>query len=136
MSERAMIPTTYYAYNRICMEKIDSCLAYSRINAAKHFAAKKKISLKQWLEIYTTFEYKDYAKLYGRNVYFKHNGVTMFQYKVLKYQMHVVLRFNDTFETMPKIITKNNFIGFLKEMKDNGWDIVIEKYPSEIEKDR
>ena len=121
-------PTQYYAYNRICMEKIDSCIALSRLNAAKSFAAKKKISIKEWLEIYTVFPYKEYRAIYGKNIYFKRDGVTMFQYKVLKFQLHVVLRFNDSVMNLPKIITKNNFIEFMSEMRRTGWDIVVEEY--------
>lgn len=43
----------YYAILRACKEKTgDSYLGFSRLSAAKHFAAKKLISLKDWLKIY------------------------------------------------------------------------------------
>lgn len=43
----------YHAILRSCKEKTDSVFSFSRLSAAKHFAAKKLISLKDWLKIYT-----------------------------------------------------------------------------------
>lgn len=44
----------YFAILRSCNEKTgDSVVAFSRLSAAKHFAAKKLISLKNWLKIYS-----------------------------------------------------------------------------------
>lgn len=113
------------------MEKIDSCIACSRLNAAIYFAKKKKITLRNWLEIYNVFAYKNYDKIYGKNIFFKYRGITLIQYKVLKFQLHVVQRFNNTELELRKIITKNNFITFLDKMNKDGWEIMIEQYPSE-----
>lgn len=122
-----MIPKTYYAYNRICMEKMDSCRAYSRLSAAKFFAKKKQISLKDWLEIFIAYEYADYNKIYGKNISFLRKGIIVVQYRVLRYGQHVVRQFNDSGMALPKVITKSNFIGFMKEMKDIGWKMIIEE---------
>ena len=44
----------YYSYLKCNNEKTgDSILASSRLNAAIHFADKKKIALKDWLNIYS-----------------------------------------------------------------------------------
>lgn len=44
---------TYYMHLRCNNEKTyDSCIALSRLNAAKYFANKKQIPLKKWLKIY------------------------------------------------------------------------------------
>lgn len=123
-------PKTYYAYNRVCMEKIDSCVAFTRIGAAKMFAAKKQISLKDWLKIFVTYNYKDCDKLYGRNVYFRKNDKTMLQYKVLKQNLLVVQRFNESDTHPQKLMTRNNFIEFMKFMQGCGYTVDIEKYPT------
>lgn len=123
-------PKTYYAYNRVCMEKIDSCFAFTRLGAAKIFAAKKQISLKDWLKIYVTYSYKDCDKFYGKNVYFRKNNKTWMQYKVLKFDMLVVQRFNELDIHPQKVMTRNNFIHFMKFMEDCGYKVDIEKYPA------
>jgi len=44
----------YYCILRSCSEKTgDSYFGLSRLSAAKHFAAKKLIALKDWLKIYS-----------------------------------------------------------------------------------
>lgn len=122
-------PKTYYAYNRTCMEKFDSCIAFSRLSAAKIFAAKKQIGLKDWLEIYVTYNYKDCSLMYGKNVYFKKDGDTVMQYKVLRGPMLVIQRFNDSSVYPTKVMTRNNFINFMHFMKGCGYKVEIEQYP-------
>lgn len=123
-------PKTYYAYSRVCMEKFDSCVAFSRLGAAKIFAARKNISMKDWLNIYVTYNYKDCNKFYGKNVYFRKEGTTWMQYKVLKYNLLVVQRFNDSMVYSPKLMTRNNFIAFMRFMEGCGYVVDIEKYPA------
>ena len=122
----------YYAYNRACMEKIDSCEAYSRLDAAKIFSSKKQITLKAWLNIYITYPFENMDKMYGKNVYFRKNGITYLQYKVLKNNMHVVQRFNDSDLYSKSVMTRNNFIRFMSLMKDHDYVIDIEQYPNPV----
>jgi len=126
----ALTPKTYYAYNRTHMEKIDSCVAFSRLSAAKIFAEKKRISLKDWLKIYVTYNCKNFNKLYGRNVYFRKNGICTIQYKVLKGGLLIVQRFNVSTISPNKLMTHKNFIDFIKFMKSSGYDIDVDYYPA------
>lgn len=119
-------PKTYYAYSRSCMEKIDSCIAFNRIGAARIFAEKKRISLKDWLKIYSTYPYKECNKLYGKNIYFKKDGVVVMQYKFLKFEMPVVQRFNMTLINCTKVMSRNNFLSFMKFMQGCGYTVQIE----------
>lgn len=44
----------YFCILRSCSEKTgDSFFGFSRLSAAKHFAAKKLIAVKDWLKIYS-----------------------------------------------------------------------------------
>lgn len=124
-----LTPKKFYAYNRTHMEKLDSCMAFSRLAAAKIFAAKKQISLRDWLKIYVTHNCKDFDKLYGRNVYFRRNGTCVIQYKVLKGGLLTVQRFNISNISPNKLMTHKNFINFVKFMKSCGYDIDVDYYP-------
>jgi len=119
-------PETYYAYSRSCMEKIDSCVAFSRISAARTFADKKQISLKNWLKIYVTYDYNGYSSMYGKNVYFKKNSEKLIQYKVLKGDLLVLQRFNDSDVLPAKAMTRTSFISFMRFMKRCGYIVEIE----------
>jgi len=108
------------------MEKIDSCIAFSRIGAARIFAEKKHISLKDWLRIYNTYTYKECDKLYGKNIYFKKDDVVVMQYKFLKFEMPVVRRFNMSSVNCTKVMSRNNFLSFMKFMQGCGYTVQIE----------
>lgn len=119
---------TYYAYSRSCMEKIDSCQAFSRKDAAKKFAAKKQISLKDWLGIYVPYTNPEMDKMYGKNIYINKDGVLEMQYKVLKFELLVVRRSAEpsALSFAPKIFTRNKFCGFLDFLKKQNYLIKIE----------
>lgn len=46
----------YYLRNDPAKESIGSCYTYSRLNAAKFFAFKKRLTLKNFLEIWAVEE--------------------------------------------------------------------------------
>lgn len=53
---------TYHCYMLCDMEKTgDWVMTTSRLSAAKYFAKKKNISLKEWLKIYTAFSKSTYS---------------------------------------------------------------------------
>lgn len=118
---------TYYAYSRSCMEKIDSCQAISRKDAAKKFAAKKQISLKDWLGIYVPYTNPEMDKMYGHNIFFKKDGIVEMHYKVLKFELLVIRRsaIEDTKSFAVKVMTRNKFCNFIQAMKKQNYTVVI-----------
>lgn len=121
---------TYYAYSRSCMEKIDSCQAFSRKEAAKKFADKKQISLKDWLGIYVPYSNSDMDKMYGKNIFFKKDNVIEMHYKFLKFELLVVRRSTTNEKITRKVMTRNNFCNFIEYMKKQNYTVVIETYPA------
>lgn len=121
---------TYYAYSRSCMEKIDSCQAFSRKEAAKKFADKKQISLKDWLGIYVPYSNSDMDKMYGKNIFFKKDSVIEMHYKFLKFELLVVRRSTTNEKITRKVMTRNNFCNFIEYMKKQNYTVVIETYPA------
>lgn len=125
---------TYTAHQSTTLEWYDACLATSRLNAAKHFAEKKKLSLKDWLKIYTVLRCDGDRvmahKMRHKNIYFKIDGETVLQFKCLAFDNNRVIerRLNEKkLHEHKRFYTMQQFIDLSKHLVSEGHEMVIEK---------
>ncbi len=119
---------TYYAYQKGSMEKFDSYKAFSRINAARHFAKKKQICLKDWLQINTVLEQEDFKMYYEKQIIFNMNNIEII-YEINKNSNYMVLKSSNTTEFTPSLLKFYKLKHFVNYMLKTKYSIRILDIP-------
>lgn len=116
----------YYAYMKNCMEKIDSTYAFTRKTAAKHFAKKKNISIKDWLEIYTVLEQDDFNKYYNKIIEFSINNIIV-KYKISSYCSYIQrIDNNHDIDLRPRL-KYYKLKSFIQYLINDKWNVEIKE---------
>lgn len=112
----------YYAFLRSNMERYSFVLASSRKHAAENFAYNKNIPLKEWLKIYTVYEFKECDKIANSVVKLTKDNKNI-KYK-WDFNSNFVKNIKETENVnFPTKLTKTNFIEMLKYIKGENWKI-------------
>jgi len=119
---------TYYVYLKTNLEKTgDYIKSDSRLFAAKYFAAKKNISLKDWLNIYTTYNDKNLNDILKSNTHLEYKN-SKFEYKFNKEKnMFELINIEDPLlnDICHKKLTIKNFIDWKNYLLNAGYQLIF-----------